>query len=129
MAFPLTLVALEGTFAIHRLDPAAEIPMAWFQQDFISLVRTPQELSLVVRETVAVPSQKVEPGWRGFVIQGTLAFSMTGILAAISQVLATAQISIFAISTYDTDYIFVQAAAFEAAVRALSQAGYKIEAR
>jgi uncharacterized protein len=122
----LTLAVLDGTFAIHWLDPGSDIAPHLLQQAFIGLVRTPQELSIVVRDEIAVPSQKVEPGWRCFFVQGTLAFDMTGILAQLSQVLAEAAISIFAISTYDTDYILVPGAAFESACLALSQAGYQL---
>lgn len=122
----LTLAVLEGTFAIHRLSPTAEIPPAILCQDVFSVMRTPQELSLLVREEVPIVANNTEPGWRGLVIEGTLDFGMTGVLAAISQVLAAAHISIFALSTYDTDYIFVKAARLEAACEALGQAGHPI---
>lgn len=77
-----------------------------------------------MREEVPIVANKTELGWRGLVIEGTLDFGMTGVLAAISQVLAAAQVSIFAISTYDTDYIFVKADKLEAACEALRRAGY-----
>lgn len=120
----LTLAVLEGTFAIHRLPPTAEIPPAILSQDVFSVVRTPQELSLLVREELPIVANKTEPGWRGLGIEDTLDFSMTGVLAAISNVLAAAQVSIFALSTYDTDYIFVKADKLECACKALRQAGY-----
>lgn len=120
----LTLAVLNGTFAIHRLSPRAEIPPEVLRQDWFSVVRSPQELSLLVREDVLVAADKTEPGWRGLMIEGTLDFGMTGVLAAISQVLAAAEISIFALSTYDTDYIFVKADKLESACEALRQAGY-----
>jgi uncharacterized protein len=126
MPTTLTLAILDGTFAIHRLAPTAEIPPAILCQDVFSVVRTPQELSLLVREEVPIVAEKSEPGWRGLVIEGTLDFGMTGVLAAISQVLAAAHISIFALSTYDTDYIFVKADTLEAACAALSHAGYAL---
>lgn len=120
----LTLAVLDGTFAIHRLRPTAEIPPEILRQSVFSVMRTPQELSLLVREEVPVAADKTEPGWRGLVIEGTLDFGMTGVLAAISNVLAAAQVSIFALSTYDTDYIFVKADKLKSACEALRQAGY-----
>ena len=120
----LTLAVLDGTFAIHRLPPTAKIPPEILRQGVFSLTRTPHELSLLVREDVPIVADKTEPGWRGLVIEGTLDFGMTGVLAAISQVLAAVHISIFAISTYDTDYIFVKSDKLEAACDALRQAGY-----
>ncbi|MEB3288979.1 MAG: ACT domain-containing protein [Leptolyngbya sp.] len=120
----LTLAVLEGTFAIHRLPPTAEIPLEILGHRMFSAMRTPQELSLLVPEDVPIVADKTEPGWRGLMIEGTLDFGLTGVLAAIAQVLAEAQISIFALSTYDTDYIFVKADRLEAACEALRQAGY-----
>lgn len=122
----LTLAVLEGTFAIHRLSPTAEIPPEVLRQEVFSVMRTPDELSLLVREEVPIVADKTELGWRGLGIEGTLDFGMTGVLAAISQVLAVAQISIFAISTYDTDYIFVKADKLESACDALRQDGYRL---
>ena len=120
----LTLAVLAGTFALHRLPPTAEIPPDILRQSVFSVMRTPQELSLLVREEVPVTADKTEPGWRGLVIEGTLDFGLTGVLAAIAQVLAAAQVSIFALSTYDTDYIFVKADKLQLACEALRQAGY-----
>jgi hypothetical protein len=119
-----TLAVLDGTFAIHRLPPTAEIPAEILHQSVFSVMRTPQELSLLVPEEVPVVADKTEPGWRGLVVEGTLDFGLTGVLAAISQVLAAAKISIFALSTYDTDYIFVKADKLDSAWEALRQAGY-----
>ena len=119
-----TLAVLDGTFAIHRLPPTAEIPAEILHQSVFSVMRTPQELSLLVPEEVPVVADKTEPGWRRLVVEGTLDFGLTGVLAAISQVLAAAKISIFALSTYDTDYIFVKADKLDSAWEALRQAGY-----
>lgn len=119
-----TLAVLDGIFAIHRLPPTAEIPAEILHQSVFSVMRTPQELSLLVREEVPVVADKTEPNWRGLVVEGTLDFVLTGVLAAISQVLADAGISIFALSTYDTDYIFVKADKLDSAWEALRQAGY-----
>ena len=94
---------------------------------FLFIGRTDRELSLVC-ETAHVPATTVErnDGWLGFRIEGQLDFSLIGILAGISKVLAAASIGIFVVSTFETDYIFVKATDFERAERALVDAGYEI---
>ena len=89
--------------------------------------RTDEELSLVCR-TACVPAETVarEDGWRAFRIEGMLDFSLVGILSKISAVLADNGIGIFAVSTYNTDYILVKAENFGRAMAALEAAGYEI---
>ena len=70
----------------------------------------------------------VEPGWSGLVVAGPLDFSLTGILSAIAEPLATAGVAIFAVSTYDTDYVFVKADRYDDAVSALESAGHTVHA-
>ena len=88
---------------------------------------TDEEISLVC-PTPLVPQNAIarEDGWRAFRVQGVLDFSLTGILARISSVLANAQVGIFAVSTYDTDYILVKAPDFMRALDALRVAGFGI---
>ena len=118
----LTLAVLDGTFAIHRLRPAAEIPPEILRQSVFSVMRRFQPPRW--RPYLTALEQVLQRSWRGLVIEGTLDFGMTGVLAAISNVLAAAQVSIFALSTYDTDYIFVKADKLKSACEALRQAGY-----
>ena len=89
--------------------------------------KTDEELSLVCR-TEDTPSKTIEreDGWRGFRIQGVLDFSLIGILSELSGLLAKNRIGIFAVSTYNTDYIFVKSGHFAQAMRVLSDAGYEI---
>ena len=93
---------------------------------FLFIGRTDRELS-VVCETAHVPSSTVErdDGWSGFRIEGQLDFSLIGVLARISKVLADASIGIFVVSTFDTDYVLVKAINFERAMSALIDAGYE----
>ena len=95
---------------------------------FYFLGRTDEEISLVCR-TQDVPAKTVarEDGWRGFRIQGELDFSLIGILSRISGILAAHQIGIFAVSTYNTDYILVKEGDFRRALQVLSQEGYQVE--
>ena len=94
---------------------------------FFFVGRTDEEISLVCR-TVDVPPNTIErsDGWRAFRIKGTLDFSLVGILARISSILAESRIGIFAVSTYNTDYILVREADFGSALSALEARGYEI---
>ena len=97
--------------------------------EFYFIGKTDEELSLVV-PTDAVPAETTErdDGWRAFRIQGVLDFSLIGILSKISGLLADAGIGIFAVSTYNTDYILVKKENFEKALGVLADAGYQIAA-
>ena len=94
---------------------------------FFFLGRTDEEISLVC-ETKRVPPDAVarEDGWNCFRVQGTLDFSLTGILSGLSSVLASHGIGIFAVSTFNTDYILVKREHFARALRVLLEAGYEI---
>jgi hypothetical protein len=122
----LTLTLLEGTFTIHRLKPDSEISAAILNNPFYSITRTGDELSLVLPESVKIEGNKSDPGWACFKVEGPLDFGLVGILAGISSVLADAGVSIFALSTFDTDYILVKREQVEAAKEALVSAGYKV---
>ena len=105
----------------------ADIGAVDYSDTFLFLSKTDEELSLVC-STSLVPDQTVcrEDGWRALRVQGVLDFSMVGILAEIAGVLAKESISIFAVSTYNTDYILTKKDDFERAVSALKNAGYTI---
>lgn len=123
----LTLQLLEPVFSIHRCPPSASIPAEVFDLDFYFIAKTNEELSLVVPNSVTIASQKVETPWSALKVKGPLDFSLTGILAKISAVLAEKSISIFAISSFDTDYILVKNENTERAIEALITNGYNIE--
>ncbi|MBQ2063403.1 MAG: ACT domain-containing protein [Firmicutes bacterium] len=97
--------------------------------EFYFIGKTDEELSLVI-PTDAVPAETTErdDGWRAFRIQGVLDFSLIGILSKISGLLADAGIGIFAVSTFNTDYILVKKENFEKALGVLAVAGYQIVA-
>lgn len=96
-------------------------------QELFFIAKTDEEISLVC-ETRYAPSNAThcEDGWKAFRIQGELDFSLIGILSKISTILAENQIGIFAVSTYNTDYILVKEENFEKAMRVLGEAGYQI---
>lgn len=105
----------------------ASLQDADLDDDVFFLARTDGELSLVCR-TRSVPSavSAREDGWKAFRVQGPLDFSLIGILARISGILAERGISIFAVSTYDTDYVLTREEDFERAAAALAEAGYEL---
>jgi hypothetical protein len=122
--FELTL--LPERFAISRLAADAPIPQWATQGLFFSITRTGEELSIVSelsRVPVGVQSQ---PGWRVFKVHGPFALSEIGVLSALAEPLAEAKVSLFAISSFDTDYLLVAAETLLAAINALGQAGHTI---
>ena len=122
----LTLTLLEGTFVIHRLTSNAQIPTDALSSYFFAATRTDDELSLVLPDSVKIRSDKSDPGWACFKVEGPLEFELVGVLAGISSILAQAGVSIFALSTFDTDYILIKREQVRAAKEALSSAGYQV---
>ena len=127
IAAQLTLTILPEPFTIHRLSPESAIPDAVYHSRFFSITRSDEELSLVCESTLTIPPSTREPGWRALRVLGPLDFALTGILARLATTLADADISLFALSTYDTDYLLIRESSLGEAVRALVAAGYGIE--
>jgi hypothetical protein len=124
----LNLSLIGDRVAVCRLGPGSEIPEWVFRGGgFASVTRTADELSLVCAESAVPDGIQCEPGWRIFKIEGPLDFALTGVLASVAQPLAEAGVSIFAISTYETDYVIVKAPDLEKAVRALEAAGHWVK--
>ena len=95
--------------------------------DFYFLAKTDEELSLVCKtEDTPINTVKRDDGWRGFRIQGVLDFSLIGILSKLSGILADHKIGIFALSTYNTDYILVKEENYERALTVLASEGYTV---
>jgi len=122
--FELTL--LPDTLAICRLSPDAAIPGWAFASNFYSITRTADELSVVCHQANVPDNIQSEADWRGLKVQGPLAFSMVGVMASLTAPLAAASISIFVVSTFDTDYLLVKQAHLEPAIAALAAAGHSI---
>ena len=120
------LALVPDLLTICRLDARAPIP-GWARGDFVAITRTRDELSIVCAQSNAPDGIVCERDWRALRVVGQLDFTLTGILAALSAPLADAGISIFAISTFDTDYVLVKARDLDKATRVLQEAGYKIE--
>lgn len=130
MAPSLNLVTLSGRFCICKFPPTADPPSCIFETDFYSITRTDEELSIVCWETEAISGADdipCESGWSCLKVQGPLDFAHTGILASLTQSLAEADISIFVISTFDTDYLLVRTEKLGAAVETLQAAGHNVK--
>ena len=125
----LILTIVPGRFAVCRFDPQ-ETPPGWvFESDFFSVTRTAEELSVVCREEIVPEDVMREAGWMCLKVEGPLDFSLTGVLASLAVPLAEAGLSIFAVSTFDTDYLLVKAHDLDDAVVALTQAGHTVQTR
>jgi len=121
-----TLAVLPQQFTIHSFD-ADTIPMPdIFEQEIYFLSKTADELSVVVPSTLALNSLDCDSDWRCLEVLGPLDFSLTGILAGIAGALAACNISIFAISTFDTDYILVKQDSLAPAISQLECNGYQV---
>lgn len=122
----LTIKLFKKTYGVARLDKTDSIP-EWSQNsNFFSATRTAEELSIVCPQDNIPDDIKYEKDWRILKIEGPLDFSLIGILASISSLLSQERISIFAISTYDTDYILVKSKDINNAIKVLTKGGYNL---
>lgn len=121
----MELKILDNKLKIVKLKPNETVPEIVYKQEFYSITKTDEELSIVVNEDVNILSNVVEYNWKAIKIVGTLDFSLIGILSKISNILAQAEISIYALSTYNTDYILVKDDKLEKAIKVLEQNKYK----
>ena len=121
----MRLSVLAAPVAVCRLPADAEAP-AWVRGAFMSVTRTADELSIVCDDDAVPDDVKAERGWRVLKLEGPIPFEMTGVASALLAPLAEARISIFLISTYDTDYLLLKSEAFAGAVGVLRDAGYEI---
>jgi len=121
----MKLGQVPGDFSVCEIKNAAAV--SW-NGSFVSLTKTKDEISLVCpTEDAPQDCEKREDGWACMKVVGTLNFSLIGILARISGILAENGISIFAVSTYDTDYIFMKKEKFDYAVTILQENGYQFD--
>jgi hypothetical protein len=122
----LELTVLPERFAIYRLAANALIPKWATQGPFFSVTRTGDELSVVCELSLVPVSMHSQPSWRVLKVHGPFVLSETGVLSALASPLADARLSLFAISTFDTDYVLVASETLAAAIAALEQAGHNI---
>ncbi len=126
MAEGLRLSVLPQQLAVCRLPVGSALPEWALAGPFFAITRTPDEVSIVCEAPRAPAGVQQEGPWRALKVEGPLDFGLVGILAGITAALAGDQISLFALSTYDTDYILVPAPRLADACRALSAAEYQV---
>lgn len=119
MKHQLKLELLPQQFSVCRLPADATIPQWVLRSAVFSLTRTADELSIVCESRYVPSSVKSEKGWRCFKLKGPFPFAMTGVLESVLAPLATARVSIFAVSTFDTDYVMVSEKQLAKAVKTL----------
>ncbi|PNY81198.1 ACT domain-containing protein [Deinococcus koreensis] len=126
MSPQLTLSVLPARFAVAQLPPDAPLPV--LGGEFFSLTGTGGELSLVCEEAFVPTGAKCERGWTALKLHGPFEFTLTGILAAVLNPLRDAGVGIFALSTFDTDYVLVKSERLDDALSALRGAGHTVRA-
>jgi len=126
MARGLSLTLLPQPIAICRLDPQAPVPDWATSSSWWSMTRTPDELSIVCGEHCVPSGVVASRGWRALRVAGPVPLDQTGILASVTTPLAAAHVSVFALATYDTDYVLVPDAQRSAAIDALERAGHSV---
>jgi hypothetical protein len=119
----LHLDILPHHLAVCRLPADHPVP-GWIDRlPFWSLTRTADEISLVLPEEAASPQWRQETGWRALKVRGPLEFGLIGVLAQLTVALAAGGVSVFVLSTFDTDYVLVRESDLGSATRALTAAG------
>lgn len=122
----LRIRLLQGTYAVCQIKDTENILNCFDEKDFFSITKTEDEISVVMLQDKISNDVKAEKDWRILKVEDTLDFSLIGILAKISGILAKNSISIFVISTFNTDYILVKEEKVEKAMTVLSEEGYEI---
>lgn len=123
----LTLSLAPGTLAVCQLPVSAAVPDWAWRGPVACVSRTPTELSIVCDASGVPPEVRHESGWRAFRVEGVFDFGAVGVLASVAAPLAAAGVSLFAFSTYDTDYVLVRGVQVEAALAALRAAGHRVQ--
>ena len=116
---------LRDTFAIVRLPPSEDIPR-WAAGEFFSITRTADELSIVCKESAVPAGTHADRGWQCLKLEGPMPLTTVGVAADFTSLLAKARVSVFIISTFDTDYILVKGDAMERATDALRGGGHSV---
>jgi uncharacterized protein len=122
------LRTLPDSYAVVRLEPGSELP-GWVDKGpFRSVTRTEHEVSVVCRDHDVPEGESVDRGWTVLEMIGPLHFSLTGVIASLVEPLAAAEIPIFVISTFETDYVLVRSSDLARAADALESAGHEFAA-
>lgn len=120
---------MQEQFAVAKLEPDQDLPPWAGHGPFSSITRTEDEVSIICQENLVPQDILSERGWRCLRIEGPIPFFVTGVTASFASPLAAAGISIFIISTYDTDYLFVKQGVLESAIEVLEEEGHSVDRR
>jgi uncharacterized protein len=123
----MRLHLLDFELGVLHFPPEAEIPAFVWSSPFYSITRTADELSLFLAADRIPEGFTASRGWRAFHVVGNLDFEVVGIISGLTMPLAAKQISVFSISTHDTDYLLVPADRLEDAMDILTRAGHRFE--
>ena len=123
----LSMSCLREIFSICRLDSTASIPYWVYLSDIYFIGRTPDELSIVCPSKFVPSSVKASTRWRAIRIQGPMSLEICGVLAAVVSPLKDASIPVFTVSTFDTDYVFVQDNVLRKACGVLKENGHHVD--
>lgn len=126
-ALTLTLLGVAGRFAVCKLPPGQEVPAWATAGDVFSVTRTGGELSVVCRQELVPTGTHAQAGWRCLRVAGAMPLTAVGVLASLTTPVARAGVGVFAVSTFDTDYLLAKAEEFPRAVAALRGAGHVVE--
>ena len=121
----MNLSVLDKPLAVCRLEPGNPLPN-WIGGAFFSITRSDEEISIVCEQSYVPDDVRSERDWRALKVAGPLKFDEVGILASIAAPLAEAEVSIFMLSTFDTDYVLVKESGLESAKAALESAGHSV---
>ncbi|RLK62133.1 ACT domain-containing protein [Actinokineospora cianjurensis] len=123
----LVIDVVAGDYAVTRFDPGTAVPADLLTATgLVSVTSTPDEVSVVAPAAVTPGGGRTDPGWRLLTVRGPLEFTLTGIMASIAGSLAAAGVSLFALSTFDTDHVLVHDSDLDRAVAALREAGHDV---
>jgi hypothetical protein len=118
----INLITLPGNYSIYQINDKQKIPSEIFDSGFYSITKTSDEVSIVSDCNVDFENCKRDSDWRGFKVEGILDFSLIGIINDLTKPLKDKQISVFVISTFNTDYIFVKGESFNMAMEIFNEA-------
>jgi hypothetical protein len=121
------LYVLDDLYAVARCDPDAPMPPWASRGPFWSVTRSDSELSVVCREDDVPAEASAERGWCALELAGPLDFSLTGVVSALVVPLADAEVPIFVLSTFETDYLLVREHDLQGSVEALTRAGHEVD--
>jgi hypothetical protein len=121
------LRVLPDSYAVVRLQPGSELPDWVDKGPFRSVTRTDYEVSVVCRDHDVPEGESAERGWRVLEVKGPLDFSLTGVVSSLVDPLTKAEIPIFVVSTFETDYVLVRAADLDDTIEALELAGHEVD--